>query len=1079
MRIHKCYTFLILTSALLLSVIALRAQNTGISVSGKIVNDRGEPVDAVVTVKGSNQAIANDAAGKFTLLNVAPGAVLVITGVGIEKLEVTVKGRTILPTLVAATRTVEGEAVTLTANTGYQRLKPNEVNGAVTIIDNKALNQQVGTNILKRLDGVTSGLAFTNKSNTNRQSSLQLSVRGLSTINGPLDPVIVLDNFIYEGDINNINPNDIENVTVLKDAAATSIYGARGANGVIVLTSKKAKLNQAMRVEYSSSVITSDKPDNFFVSRIATADYIDVEQYLYRQGYYESLINYDYYYHTPFTPAVQVFINRSNGLISAQDSATAINALKTKDIRNDYNSYLYRHPFTQQHAVNVSGGSARNSYFLSAGYDKNTSALDARSDKLNLRVENDFRPVEGLTIQVGGLYTRNGAHSGRPAAVKLGGRSVPYLSLADDNGNPLSVAPAYSDVFTNSAGGGQLSGWKYYPLTDYQHDYYNTITEELIGNIGVNYTVIKGLDISLKYQYERQTVTAENTADTASYSTSDLINRFAQVDPVTGAIIYIVPNGGIFRTDQQNLHTQSVRGQLNYRHSWGLHSVSAIAGSEIRSVATSSINNTVYGYNADPLSYANVDYLNEYPEQVYGNYETLPGAPQLGRTVNRYVSAYANLSYQYRQKYSLSGSARKDGSNIFGVTTNDRWKPLWSAGIGWELSKESFYKVAALPYLKLRASLGISGNVDISKSALPVARYDVSSVSNLPYARIGTLNNPSLRWEQSKQVNIGLDFAMLQERLKGSVDYYTKRGTDLYGVAPYDYTTWGGASSILKNVAAMKGRGLDLVLQSKNIVGVFGWNITLLFNYNTAITTAYYTDEAESGLSLLAGGTTILPAIGRPLYGMAAYKWGGLDAKGDPQGYLDGQKSTDYAAIADATSKKGLESDNVKFVGSGAPVYFGSLINELSFGRFSASINIAYRLGYYFRKPVTSYGALFDYGTATADFANRWQQPGDENKTNVPAMVYSNYDQFSYRQSFYNSAEINVLKADHIRLQYINLSYSFNGGKTNNVFKSLTLYGNIANLGILWRANKEKLDPENLSTMPIPRSYAIGVRAAF
>jgi TonB-dependent SusC/RagA subfamily outer membrane receptor len=142
-------------------------------------------------------------------------------------------------------------------NTGYQKLKPNEVNGAVTVIDKKTLNQQTGPGILERLEGVTSGLAFNRGfGNGNAQNKTGINIRGLSTINGPLDPLIVVDNFIYEGDIKNINPNDVESITILKDAAAASIWGARAGNGVIVITTKKGRLNERTKVDFNSSLIT-------------------------------------------------------------------------------------------------------------------------------------------------------------------------------------------------------------------------------------------------------------------------------------------------------------------------------------------------------------------------------------------------------------------------------------------------------------------------------------------------------------------------------------------------------------------------------------------------------------------------------------------------------------------------------------------------------------------------------------------------------------------------------------------------------------------------------------------------------
>lgn len=1076
---HYKITGILIIAFLYIFPLKITAQDKGqINVRGMIINEQSEPVPATITVKRTGKSVANNINGEFSVANIDGKDTLVITGVSLETLEVAINNRSDLKNIVVKSK--ERREAEVVINTGYQTLQPNEVNGAVITIDNETLNQQVGTNILNRLNNVTSGLAFTNKSNLNPQSNLNISIRGLSTINGPLDPIVVLDNFIYEGNIDNINPDNIESVTILKDAAATSIYGARGGNGVIVLTSKKGKFNQPLTLEYNSSFIWNKKPDLFFQPQISSSDYIDMEQFLFQNGYYNSLITYDYYYHTPFTPAVQVFIKRRQGEMTAEDSASQINALKGVDIRNYYNKYLYRGAFTQQHSVMLRGGSDKNNYLFSANYSNNISESHAVNQKLNLSIENNFKPFKNFTLHTGAYYTKSKLSSGKPKSVKLGTRTVvPYLSLADTNGNPLSVPMYYSDAFTDTLGGGKLLSMKYYPLEDYKHNKIETSIEEWIANIGATFKIFRGLNADVKFQYERQNTNSENIADIESYSTRELINRFSQINRTTGAIKYIVPLGGILRSDNASTLAQNFRAQLNYSRTWGEHYLQVMAGDEIREIKGSTSSNTLYGYDQELLTTAYIDFSNRYPNNISGGTATIPGNSYIRSTINKYVSVYGNFNYLYKNRYSLTGSARKDGSNIFGANTNDKWKPLWSMGIGWFISRENGYKLTTVPYLKVRASLGVSGNVDVSRSALPVGVYRQSNETNLPYLYINAINDPSLRWEQSKQLNIGAEFSVLSF-LTGSVDYYVKKGSDLYGVTPYDYTTWGGSAQIIKNVANMKGHGIDITLNSKNIDKDFKWVTTLLFNYNNNKTTRYYDDNAEKGNTLIsATGVNITPAVGYPLYGIAAYKWGGLDEKGDPQGFLNGEKSTDYTSIINGVYEMGIKSDNVVFIGSAIPVYFGSLINTLSFHNISIAVNISYKFGYYFKKPSLYYRALFDLGASGGSFAERWQKPGDEKITSVPAMVYTNYPQFTNRETFYNLAEVTVFRGDHIRLEYINVAYSINTTKISKAISSLKLYGNIANIGILWRANKERIDPDYITSIPTPTSFAAGIKAIF
>jgi len=1053
------------------------APQTGIRVTGKVVNEEGKGVPATVSVKGTLIATMTDETGTFVLDNIKENAILIISGVNVETFEVEVKGQKNLGTLKAQTKISRDEEVVVEANTGYYSKQPNEINGAVVVIDNKTLNQQIQPDILKRLDGVASGVAFNNKHNNNPQSDLGITIRGLSTINGPLNPLVVLDNFIYEGDIRNINPADIESVTILKDAAATSIYGATGGNGVIVLTSRKGKFNQPLKVEVNTSVTFSPKPDLNSLPAISPSDYIDVEQFLYRKGFYDDIVNYNYYYHYPVTPALQTFINTSNGMLSPEDSAAAINLLKSHNIKNDYENFFYSPQLVQQYSLGLSGGSENNAFNASIGYNGNNGSLQELYNKLNIRIANVFRPLPHLQVDVSAWYTNAKSVSGAPASVNISGKEVPYLALADSRGKPVPVASLYDQSYIDTVGEGKLLNWNYYPLDDYKHNKSTSNTEELIADIGIEYQILKGLNLSLKYQYEKQSVLTNQLSDTASFATRDLINRFTQIDPLSGDISYVVPLGSILALYNESTGSTNLRGQLNFNHVWKQHSLAALFGAEQRQIITGSQSNTIYGYNKDPLTSAAIDNVNEYPTYVDGSYQVIPGAPTLTSTTDRFISLYSNVSWLFKNRYSLSWSGRKYGANIFGANTNDQWKPLWSAGIGWVLSREKFYNSKKLPYLRLKATYGYSGNVDLSKTSSPLAFVSTDYNTNLPFTRISTLNNPDLRWEQNKQINMGVEFSAFGQRIHGEMDYYLKKGTDLYGNTPYDYTTWGATNEIVKNVASIKGHGIDINIQTVNIKKRLVWSTDLIVSLNKTKTTAYYTSDAENGISLLGGGNSITPVIGKPLYAIAAYKWEGLTNTGDPQGYLDGKPTTDYKTIINDAMQKGLSSSSTIYIGPAIPVTSGSVINTFNYKGFELSINLDVRLGYYFRKPTLSYTALFYNGVGTSDFDKRWKKPGDELITQVPSLVYTDYPQFSQRDQFYGNASINVLKADNIQIRYINVSYQ--PQSKNQFLKHARIFANISNLGIIWRANKQALDPDYPASLSPLKSYSFGLRTDF
>lgn len=568
----------------------------------------------------------------------------------------------------------------------------------------------------------------------------------------------------------------MENVTVLKDASAASIWGARAGNGVIVITTKRGKFNQSMQIGFNSSLIVAGKPNLYYYPQMSSSDYIDVEQLLFDEGYFDNQISGTPY--AALTPAVEIFLKNRLEQISESDAAREISRLKSIDIRDEYSRHFLKKGVIQQHALNIQGGGDKHNYNLSTAYDQSSNATDVQFDKINLKADHTFRPFKNLTLMTGLYYTHSKSKSGRPDynTIQVYGRWPTYLSFADENGDPISTPFTYREAYTDTIGDGKLLNWRYYPLEDYKHNRSITKQQEIYANTGANYRFTDYLTIDAKYQYQKQSSDTENLSDLESYNARNLINSFSQLNRSTGVVKYIVPLGGIRRLSMRTVESHTFRGQLNLDRTWGDHRLSAIAGGEVRQAKGTGNGYTLYGYNEDPLSYTDADYVNYYPNFITGNSISISSGGGLTNTVNRFVSGYTNASYSFREKYLISASARQDGSNIFGANTNDRWKPLWSAGIGWNVSNESFYRLPWLPYIKLTATYGHSGNVDLSRSALPVATYGTYAATGLRLARISTLNNPELRWEQSSQFNLRMDFALIGQVVSGSIEYYRKKG---------------------------------------------------------------------------------------------------------------------------------------------------------------------------------------------------------------------------------------------------------------------------------------------------------------
>jgi TonB-linked SusC/RagA family outer membrane protein len=1042
-----------------------------INVKGRVVNENGEPLEGVtVTVKGTKNASATDLNGLFELKGVDENAILVFTGVNIDGYEVKVAGKTSLVVNVK-TKITTGEAVTVEVNTGYQIIPKERVTGSFSQIDNKLLNQQVSTGVFERLESIANGLSVGRKNNATPN---QIMIRGLSTINGPKEPLIILDNFPYQGDINNINPNDVENIAILKDAAAASIWGARAGNGVIVITTKKGKLSQRIQVELNTSFKITDATDLFYHKRISTSELIDVEQFLFSKGYrFSDTLNIE---RPPFSPVYEILFQQRNGQLTTQQATDQINALRNLDVRNDFNRYFYQKALNQQHAINVKGGSATIAWLLSAGVDRNLNELDAGYNRFNFRSDNRIQLASKLNLTTGIYFTQSKASAGKPGygdIRQIRGGLPPYSQFADPQGNPLPFYKDYRKTYIDTAGAGNLLDWKYFPLEDYKHIHNRTTLQDVVGNLGINYELVKGFSADVKYQYQKQEVTGRNLSDKQSYFARNLTNIFYQPGAVNK---FPVPKGAILDLSTSSIVAQNIRGQLNFEKSWKKNHVAVIAGGEIRELRTKSNSYRIYGYNDATLTSAKVDYSNPYTTFVTGGQTFIPSNQSLTDRLNRFISVYANAAYTYSQKYTFSLSGRRDASNTFGVNTNDKWTPLWSAGASWDIGKELFYQSSTLPSLKLRFTYGFSGNVDPSLTAVTTIRYSSTSPFTLsPFAEVDNYYNPDLRWEKSRQINLGLDFKFCDNRISGSIEYYQKKGMDLYGPALIDYTAGLGIPSITKNVAGMKATGCDLELNTINLKGRFTWTTQLNLSFYKDKVTSYYLRSLQ-GSNFVGDGIGISGFIGKPVSSVFSYRWAGLNPiTGDPQGYdANKQVSKDYSALTGSD----ITINDLVYHGPGMPKVYGSMGNSFSWKNLSLIIRFTYKFGHYFRRQSINYNSLFLSLNGHADYSKRWQNPGDEAFTNIPSMVYP---LVNTRESFYNSSEVLVEKADFLRLQYINFSYTLIKQQLKkSPIQAMQLYINMNDLGILWRANKYGLDPDyTISAIPPSKNIALGIRLNF
>lgn len=1046
---------------IVLPILSTYAQQAPIIISGKVrSSDTKQALEAItIYAQGSKTFARSDRAGNFHISVTKLPDTLVLSHVGYQSKQMPVNSPLdkIVINLVIATKELEE----ITISSGYERISKERMVGSFSQLDSAAYARRAGMGILERLDGTVTGLVF------NKKDQPPIQVRGVSTFLGVSnikDPVIIVDNFPYTQNLSTINPNDILNITVLKDAAAASVWGVKAGNGVIVVTTKRGRYNQPLRINYSSNVTVQAKPDVYFNPQMTNSEFIEVERFLYNKGYYASMLN-NINDRPVVSPVVELLDQRSRNLISEAELNEKINTLAAIDLRLQMDKYLYRHPIALQHYINLSGGNSLVNYNLSLGYNQSISEFQGSRPYNQYTVNSivTIRPVNQWELKAGINLSRS---DDRRPIFNLPNKIAPYTQLADEQGNYLPISKDIRMAYLDTAGRGLLLDWQYRPLEEIR-SYNNSRKVSLARlNLGTTYHITDWLRLELKYQIM---INQENSFDLQSirtYTTRNLINQFTQING--NEVNRLLPLGGILRTAAGQSVSSYGRAQLSISKNWkDHHKLSAFAAVDISNSTGRIQENRLYGYSPEYSTYTSgLNYAANYPIYDRPISGKIPeGNSVLEANTSRFISFIGSASYTYKNRYTLYGSARRDGANIFGVNTNNRWKPLWSVGGSWELSKEAFYSLTGMPYLRMRVSYGYMGNVNNNLSGkATILNAGSTDLTGLPYAQMIDAPNPDLRWEEVTITNAGIDFGMLNKRITGSLEAFRKTSTDIIAPIPFDVTT--GIRDYTVNSGSLKGRGFEFNLTTINTSGIVQWRTALGLTYTKTVITKVYKTALKAS-DVVIGGVSNMVA-GRVIYGLSSYRWAGLDPlTGDPQGYLNGQVSKDYIGIAaDSIS-------NQVFHGSSFPLYYGFITNTLSWKGFSLSTNLTYRLKYYFREPVMGYTDLFAQWRSMPEYAHRWQKPGDEQNTTVPSMIYP---ASNMRDQFYTYAAIHVKKADNIRIQDIRLQYTLNKSPGSRLpFRDLNffLYANNLNI-LLWRAEDSHFDPD-YQAAPAPKTVAAGV----
>lgn len=1046
-----------------------------IDIRGRVLNEKGEPVEAVtVTVKGTGLATATLPDGTFILKSVSTNAILVLTSVNIENIEIKVNGRNDIDiTVKTKVRSIEE----VTISTGYQTISKERSSGSFSKPNlDIARNRSTSMNVLQRLDGLVPGLTV-----NNAPGAETILVRGLTSINATRAPLYVVDG-IPMNDIASINPQDISDITILKDATAASIWGSRASNGVVVIVTRKGSQSEKIKVNYDGFINFQGKSDLNYIPVLNSPQFIQAAKDIFDPIIYPWNIasGYTNTGSVGVPPHEMILYNQSRGIISAAQASSSLDSLASINNVQQIEDVWYRKAVLMNHTVSLSGGGRINSFYGSLAYtDLQSNRPGEKNNTFKANLRQDFNL--GKRIQLYLITDLTNATTKVKRTITIDNRFLPYQLFKDANGNNLSTPyMAYLSDSTRIAYENRSRiSLDYNPLNEFDYGY--TKSDALLSRIvsGVSVKLIKGLRYEGVFGFIKGTnKTTSFDSDKSYLVRSELVQFTVAATPSATPVYYLPTAGGRYTVTNVNQRNWTVRNQMVYDNSWKnkLHQLIALVGQEAQEQLTNSNRSTVRGYNESLQTYGPVDYVtlgstgvispvmaNNTGKSVLSN-----DAFQQTESQTKSTSYYANAAYTYNRKYALNASWRLDKSNLFGIDKSAQSKPVWSIGAKWMMSDEKFMSdVKWLDRFALRATYGITGNSPIPGQA---SSYDILSAQSSTFLpggvglRVNTPGNAKLTWETTKTINLGFDFSVFENRLNGYVDVYSKKTDNLIGYLPVNSFT--GYSFITGNFGDMKNHGVELSLSSINISKKnFTWQtmLTGAYNKNTVTKLNYLNTPITTGQQKIQQRYL----AGYSAFTVFSYQYAGLDTLGDPMIYLNNKTVT--------KSRNAAMPDDVIFSGTYQPKWSGGVSNIFAYREFSLSINAVYNLGHVMRRDVNSFytGRLmttgnftpsasgFTTGNLPAEFKDRWKQRGDELITLIPSYVSSNSISTTRRDvTYYTKADVNVVSASYIKLRDITLSYSLpkqilNHIKTDNV----TFRVQLSNI-LLWKANKYGIDPE-------------------
>lgn len=1036
------------------------------TVKGKVVDEDNIPLAGVtVLVLGTTNGVATDFDGNYSI-NANTNDVLIFSYVGFKPQRIVLTpGQTRLNVVLVQDATLLEEVV---VSTGYQKITKERITGAFTTIKEADISRQITTNIEDRLEGLAPGL-LTTVENGDFGDEIKLTLRGQGTFEADDQPLIVVDGFPIEGGFNSINPNDIESINILKDAAAASIWGSGAGNGVIVITTKRGKIGKP-QFEYFTTYSVEQTPDLSKLPLASSSSQIEQIGELINLGLDS---NYDSYTGaTGSTPNPTISLNAVQqayadnflGLLNDNQLTAKLNQLGMVDSFKQYEDYLLRDAIRTQHNLSIRGGGQNNRYYASLTLNDDTQKfVGDKNQRININLKNDidFSDKLRLDLAINTTFNKAKLNSEGLDIISGVGGNVPQLERHIDRfqnivdpttGELLEIPRDYSFATKRQYEALGYLDWSYNPISEVEARDNTSKRLTLRAQAGLEWDINDDLNWRFSGVYERIDTDRRNHFSTDTYYARHNTNFFTTED--NGNLTYNLPLGGILRNESIDSRAYTLRSQLGFdKVLSNNHHLVALAGVEARQIETKAGSTTLLGYNDDLQIYShttNWELLNDDTPTFLGSTYP-PGFRDRGYVSegkDRFISFFGNVSYTFDKRYTLSGSAKIEQASIFGLDAKLRANKLYSVGAAWNITNEDFFKIDFVNSLKLRGSYGVNGNVKRGLTTETVLRANTSSTYDVPYLEYQTIGNPNITQEDNFVTNVGLDFRLFN-RISGSVDYYNRRSEKLLTNFPVS-GTFGFRRQFFNN-GEILNKGIEVNLGGDIIrAGNFTWNANLNFTNNKG-EVIEFDDNVASADSRINNTYN----VGEDPGAIIAYKWAGLSNDGQPQIFDENGDVQLWDVIVSSP-------DAVAVAGTRIPKYFGSLNNLFSYNGFSLGVYLTYKFGHNFIAPSYEFGQ----SKIHEDIDKRWRNPGDENSTNIarfPTAAERANGNWQNWGDYYLESDAVVEDASFIRLREISLNYSLDSKWLNKLpFSGISFTAQVRNAGFLWRATDLNIDPDIL-----------------